>query len=57
MMKAWYEKSINALQLNGKGARIQEAYTRAVRMLVEFYHKNPGSDHRGRSAALFSPPT
>ena len=30
MMKAWYEKSINALQLNGKGERTQEAYTRAV---------------------------
>ena len=41
MMKAWYEKSINALQLNGKGERTQEAYTRAVRMLVEFYHKTP----------------
>ncbi|MGH8538238.1 MAG: site-specific integrase [Gammaproteobacteria bacterium] len=39
MMKAWYEKSINALQLNGKGERTQEAYTRSVRMLVEFYHK------------------
>ncbi len=41
MMKAWYEKSINALQLNGKGERTQEAYTRSVRMLVEFYHKTP----------------
>jgi integrase/recombinase XerD len=40
MMKAWYEKSINALQLNGKGERTQEAYTRGVRMLVEFYHKS-----------------
>ncbi|MGH8532128.1 MAG: tyrosine-type recombinase/integrase [Gammaproteobacteria bacterium] len=40
-MKAWYEKSINALQLNGKGERTQEAYTRSVRMLVEFYHKTP----------------
>lgn len=30
---AWYRRSINALQLNGKGERTQEAYTRAVRML------------------------
>jgi len=41
MMTDWYEKSIKALQLNGKGERTQEAYTRAVRMLVEFYHKTP----------------
>jgi integrase/recombinase XerD len=41
MMTNWYEKSIQALQLNGKGERTQEAYTRAVRMLVEFYHQTP----------------
>ncbi|MBA3494663.1 MAG: phage integrase N-terminal SAM-like domain-containing protein [Gammaproteobacteria bacterium] len=29
------------LQLNGKGERTQEAYTRTIRMLVEFYHKTP----------------
>jgi integrase/recombinase XerD len=41
MMTNRYEKSIHALQLNGKGERTQEAYTRAVRMLVEFYHQTP----------------
>ena len=33
MMTDWYQRSINAMQLNGKGERTQEAYTRAVRML------------------------
>jgi site-specific recombinase XerD len=32
---------IKALQLNGKGERTQEAYARALRMLVEFYGKSP----------------
>jgi hypothetical protein len=41
MMTNWYEKSINMLQLNSKGERTQEAYTRAVRMLTEFYGKTP----------------
>lgn len=41
MIKDWYEKSIKALQLNGKGERAQEAYTRSVHMLVDFYHKTP----------------
>ena len=31
----------NALQLNGKGERTQEAYTRAGRMLSTFYRKPP----------------
>ena len=37
MTSDWYQKSMNALSLNGKGERTQEAYTRALRMLVEFY--------------------
>ena len=37
MMTNWYEKSINMLQLNGKGECTQEAYTRAVRILTELY--------------------
>jgi len=32
---------IKAFQLNGKGERTQEAYARALRMLVEFYGKSP----------------
>lgn len=43
MMTEWYEKSINLLQLNGKCERTQEAYTRAVRMLIDFYDKTPDS--------------
>jgi hypothetical protein len=39
MSKDWYQQSINALQLNGKGERTQQAYTRALRMLVEFTGK------------------
>jgi integrase/recombinase XerD len=41
MMTDWYQKSINALALNGKGERTQEAYTRALRMLAKFYDKRP----------------
>ena len=40
-MTDWYQRSINALQLNGKGERTQEAYTRAVRMLSTFYGTPP----------------
>ena len=42
MMTDWYENTIKALQLNGKGERTQpSAYTRAVRMLSQFYGKTP----------------
>lgn len=41
MMHDWDEQSIRALQLNGLGKRTQEAYTRMVRMRVEFYGKTP----------------
>jgi len=41
MMTDWYQKSINALTLNGKAERSQEAYTCAVRMLSQFYDKSP----------------
>jgi hypothetical protein len=44
-MTDWYERTIKALQLNGKGERTQESYARAVRMLSEFYEKTPGSCH------------
>ncbi|MGE5306584.1 MAG: hypothetical protein ACM3TN_25015 [Alphaproteobacteria bacterium] len=32
---------VAALQLNGKGEPTQKAYTRAVRMLSEFYDQTP----------------
>ena len=41
MMTDWYQNSINALALNGKGERTQEAYTRALRMLCDFHGKIP----------------
>jgi len=37
----WHQQMIKALQVNGKGERTQEAYTRAMRQLVEFYDKTP----------------
>jgi integrase/recombinase XerD len=40
-MNDWYQRMVATLQLNGKGERTQQAYTRAVRMLSEFYHKTP----------------
>ncbi len=40
-MTDWYEKSMRALQLSGKGERTQQCYTRAVRKLVEFCEKTP----------------
>jgi integrase/recombinase XerD len=41
MSMDWFQKSIDTLSLNGKGERTQQAYTRALRMLVEFYGKAP----------------
>jgi integrase/recombinase XerD len=41
MKTEWYDPMIQALQLNGKGERTQEAYARAVRMLIEFQDKAP----------------
>jgi hypothetical protein len=41
MSMDWYQRSIDTLSLNGKGERTQQAYTRALRMLVEFYGKRP----------------
>ncbi len=37
----WYEEMRNKLQINGKSLRTQQAYTRAVRQLVEHHHKTP----------------
>jgi len=38
----WYDKAVEALRLNGKGERTQQAYARHVRKLIEFYNgKDP----------------
>jgi integrase/recombinase XerD len=38
MNSDWYQQCVNALTLAGKGERTVEAYTRALRMLVQFHH-------------------
>lgn len=40
-MKDYYQKSMRALQLAGMSEPTQRGYTRAVRMLVDFYGKTP----------------
>ncbi len=41
MKTDWYQQSIRALQLTGKGKSTQQCYTRAVKLLVEHYGKAP----------------
>jgi len=40
-MKDYFQKSMRALQLAGMSESTQEAYTRSVRQLVDFYGKTP----------------
>ena len=40
-MKDYYQQSMRALQLAGMSKPTQKGYTRAVRMLVDFYGKTP----------------
>jgi hypothetical protein len=40
-MKDYFDQSIRALQLAEVSERIQECYTRAVRLLVDFHNKTP----------------
>ena len=37
----WYDEAIKALQLNGMAEHTQFLYARAVRLLVDFYKKDP----------------
>jgi len=53
MMTDWYQKSINALALSGKADRTQEAYSRALRMLVDFYGKTPEAIGEAELEAYF----
>jgi len=53
MTQDWYQQSINALQLNGKGERTQQAYTRALRMLVQFTGKPPAAISEQELEAYF----
>jgi hypothetical protein len=43
MSKNWYQKSVDALQLNGQRESTQEAYTRALRMSADFCGKPPAA--------------
>ena len=53
MSKSWYQQSINALQLNGRGERTQKAYTRALRQLVDFCGKPPAKISEAELEAYF----
>ena len=53
MSKEWYQQSMNALQLNGKGERTQQAYTRALRQLVDFCGKAPEAITEAELEAYF----
>lgn len=53
MSMDWFQKSMDTLSLNGKGERTQQAYTRALRMLVEFYAKDPAEITEAELEAYF----
>jgi len=53
MSKDWFQKSMDTLSLNGKGERTQQAYTRALRMLVDFYGKRPEEISEAELEAYF----
>jgi site-specific recombinase XerD len=55
MKTEWYDRMIHALQLNGKGERTQEAYARAVRMLIEFQVTPPEEITADELQAYFLP--
>ena len=55
-MTDWYQRSINALQLNGKGERTQEACTRAVRMLSTPLPQTARRDHRAGARGVLPAP-
>jgi hypothetical protein len=50
-MNYWYQHMVNALQLNGKGERTQQAYTRSCACLLSSTAKPPHST-RLRTLAL-----
>ena len=54
MMNDWYQRMVDTLQLNGKGERTQQAYTRSVRMLSQFYDKTPDLVRSRNSKTTFS---
>jgi integrase/recombinase XerD len=49
----WYQQSVNALSLAGKGGRTVEAYSRALRMLVSFHGKDPAEISQTELEAYF----
>ena len=55
-MNDWYQRMVATLQLNGKGEPTQKAYTRAVRMLSQFYDKTPDLRFGTRTPRVLPPP-
>ena len=53
MMNDWYQRMVDNLQLNGKGERTQQAYTRSVRMLSAVLWQNPRSGFRAGTPRVF----
>lgn len=53
MNQDYYNKSIRALQLAGMSERTQQCYTRAVRMLVDFFAKTPDKITEGELQDYF----
>jgi site-specific recombinase XerD len=50
----WFRKSTNTVSPNGKAERTREAYTRALRMLCEFYgNKRPDEISEAELEAYF----
>ena len=41
LIAKWYDRTVKMLQINGKGVRTQQAYARSVRMLIEYFDKDP----------------
>ena len=56
MMNDWYQRMVDALQLNGKGERTQQAYTRSVRDAFSVLRQNPRSALGAGTPRLLSPP-
>lgn len=52
MMTEWYQKSINALALNGKAGRTQGAYSRALAPGAQLLRATPRLHHSRHSPSI-----
>ena len=53
LQTAWYNKTIDALQMAGMSESTQESYAQADRMLFEHFEKNPRQITEGELQAYF----